>query len=153
MIGNERAVSSALSYTLVTVISLSLIAGLVVGSEALVNDQRQRTAQEQVDTVGQRLASTIMAADRMSERDPGAEAAIARDLPERVVGAQYLIRVTRSAGRANYGSVRVEARETGASAAVPIRLGHATIETTRLSGGPVRVVYDDGSATVGVEDA
>lgn len=156
MIRSERAVSSALTYSLVAAITLSLTAGLIIGTETLVNDQRQQTVQNQLDIVGQRLASTVMAVDRMGEQDGTTITSVTREFPQRTVGSQYRIRVTRTAASADRGTIHVESRDSDISTTVPVRLSGATLErNTKVNGGTVRVVYDPTTSpdTVRVENA
>lgn len=147
---SDRAVSSALTYGLVVVITVSLTGGLILGADALVNDQREKAVRGQLDVIGQRLASTVETVDRMGQADGTTTARITREFPRRTAGAQYRIRVVQ-AGSPDRGTIYVEARDLGVTRRVPVRLSSTTLEETRLNGGPLRVVYDSG--TVRVENA
>jgi len=151
---DDRAISSALTYSLVTVITLALTAGLVFGAESLVNDQRERTVQNQLDVVGQRLSSTVMTVDRMGRLDGTTTVGVTREFPQRTAGSQYRIRVSDSP-RSDRGTIYVESRDTGMNVSVPFRLSGAEIEPTTVNGGPVRIVYDPTTSpdTVRVERA
>lgn len=150
---SDRAVSSALTYGLVVVITVSLTGGLVLGADALVNDQREKAVRGQLDVIGQRLASTVETVDRMGQADGTTTARITREFPRRTAGAQYRIRVVPHAVSADRGTIYVEARDLDVSRRVPVRLSDTTLEGTRLNGGPLRVVYDPATDTVRVENA
>lgn len=151
MRGN-RAVSSALSYALVVAITLSLTSGLVLGAEALVDEQRETAVRSQLEVVGQRLASTVATVDRMGQLDGTSTASITREFPRRIAGAQYRIRVVQHPAVADRGTIYLDSRDLNVNVSVPVRLSDTTLAETRINGGPLRVVYDPSTDTVRVEN-
>ena len=65
MITDRRAVSSVVSYTLLVGITLVLTTGLILGTGSVVEQQRERTAQSQLQIVAERLSDTLTTADRL----------------------------------------------------------------------------------------
>lgn len=139
---DDRGVSSALSYALIIVLTVSLTTGLVLGTNELVTDQRQQVAHDQLEVVGQRLAATIMTVDRLNATETRPEvAAITRDFPRRVSGVQY--RVETVAVGSDRWRLYLEARAVSISESFTVRLQSGVdLEETTVNGGPLRVSYD-----------
>jgi len=139
---DDRGVSSALSYALIVVLTVSLTTGLVLGTSELVTDQRQRVAHDQIEAVGQQLSATIMTVDRLNATETRPEtAAITREFPRRVSGVQYRIK-TVDVG-SNRWRLYLEAREVGLNESFTVRLTSGVdLEETTVNGGQLRVSYD-----------
>lgn len=142
----ERGVSSALSYALIVVLTVSLTAGLVFGTSSMIDEQRDRVAQDQVDAIGQRLAATISTVDRLNTTEPQPDtAAITREFPRRVGGLQY--RIKTAAVDSNRWRLYVEVREAAINRTFTVRLRSGVeLEETTVNGGPLRVFYDPDTA-------
>ncbi|MFB6139042.1 MAG: hypothetical protein ABEJ26_01245 [Halosimplex sp.] len=143
MIGaDDRGVSSALSYALIVVLTVSLTATLVLGTSSLVDDQRERVARDQVDAIGQRLAWTIATVDRLNATETRPEAAsITREFPRRLGGVQY--RIESVAVASNRWRLYVRAPDVGINQSFTVRLSSGvSLEETTVNGGTLRVYYD-----------
>lgn len=143
MMRDNRGVSSALSYALIIVLTVSLTAGLVLGASSLVSEQREAVARDQVDAIGQRLSTTIMTADRLNatETRPD-ELSVERTFPRRIGGVQYRIETAKVAS--NRWRLTIETREIGIQQSFTIRLRSGVeLEETTLNGGRLRVYYDE----------
>lgn len=95
MIADRRGVSTPVSYTLTLSIALVLVSGLLIGGTTLVGDQRDRTMQSQLSTIGEGVAGSFETADRLAasgKGDPG-EVNLTRDLPRDIMGTGYAINV------------------------------------------------------------
>lgn len=88
----DRGVSATLSYVLTLAITAILISGLLVAVTGVVDDRREQTGQDAMNVVGERIATNLMAADRLAETDPAATVVTVR-LPERVSERGYSVRV------------------------------------------------------------
>lgn len=142
MIDDTRGVSSAVSYALIIVMTVSLTAALVLGASSLVTEQREAVARDQVDAIGQRLSATIMTADRLNatETRPN-ELAVTRDFPRRIGGVQYRIETAKIAS--NRWRLTIETRDIDIEQSFTIRLQSGVeLEGTTLNGGPLRVYYE-----------
>jgi len=150
----ERAVSSAVSYSFIIIITLTLTAGLVVGTDALVEDQRQQVVTDQLDVVGQQMVATIETTDRLSATANSPDSlAITRDFPQQLAGSAYQIRVVNDPS-ATDSTVYVETVDGDISIAVRVRLRSASgIRETEVAGGETRVRYDPVSDELVIEDA
>lgn len=154
--GDTRSVSSAVSYSLIVVITLALTAGLVIGADSLVAGQRDETVSNQVDVIGQRLASTIQTVDRMTATsEQPVTASVTRHFPERIAGAQYRVIISpdSSVSGVNRYQIRVEAVDTGISTTLSITTRTplsvdfpSSPSEERLNGGSIRVALTDPDA-------
>lgn len=138
---DDRAVSSALSYALIIVLTVSLTTALVLGTSSLVGDQRERVARDQVDAIGQQLTSAIVTADRLDpDRVRPDELSVTRDFPRRVGGIQY--RIVTAKINPDRWRVTVETRETDIEQSFTVRLSSGLeLQETTVNGGPLRVYY------------
>lgn len=151
----RRGVSSAVSYSIIIVLTLALTGGLIVGTDALVSSQRDRAVSDQLDVVGEQLASTIQTVDRMAATT-SSRAEVTREFPQRAAGTQYRVILTDTGPPGGQYQITVETSDgdvttrTAVSVDTPLDLG-GTEE--RLNGGALRVRYDDGPDNLVVEDA
>lgn len=155
MIRDRRGVSSALSYALVVMITLTLTAGLLLGTESLVDDQRHGVATDQLDVVGERLAATIMTVDRFTAVDGSLTmASVTREFPDRVAGSHYRVRTVQDTGSPDRATLYLEARDLDVNVSFSVRAQSASeIEETRVNGGTLRISYDPASDTVVIDSA
>ncbi|WP_123535049.1 DUF7266 family protein [Halosimplex salinum] len=151
---DDRAVSSAVSYVLIIALAFTLTTGLVLGTESLVENQRQDTARQQLEVVGQQLASTVMNVDRFNETEAVPEtAAITRQFPQRAAGSQYQVGVLvddRDAGRY---TLYLDAVDSNTNVTVPVRTADSDLRPVRVNGGTLRVTYVDATDEVVIEHA
>lgn len=151
---DDRALSSVVAYSLTVVIALALTTGLVFGSEALIDSQREQTAREQVEVVGEQLGGMLSTAGRLNATDADPETLVVeRQLPSRVAGSQYKILVAVSdAGPDDY-VVYLETVDFDINVSVSIRLSASDLQRTRINGGPLRVRYHEPTQELVVERA
>lgn len=141
---DERGVSSALTYALIVAITTTLVVGLVLGTDSLVQSNRERAATEQLEVVEQRLATALETAHRLSRTDSDEtrpeQLTLTRQFPRRLARSQYRVSVV--ALGANDYSLRLELVDTGVSTVTEIRLAQAPrVAETTVNGGPLEVVY------------
>ena len=134
---DERGISRLVSYMLTVGIAMILITGLLLAGSQLVADQRDRTTRSQLDVIGNQIAGSLEAADRIvrsTEAQPN-ELNITRSLPERAVDSLYSIEIR---------DEEIIVSETGAGAVsvvVPYRT-ETDVETGSVSGGKIVIEYD-----------
>ena len=88
----DRATTTALNYVLLLGVVSILVSTLVFGVGGLVTDQQERAIRSQLDVVGSRLATDVVAVDGVANQT-GGTVRLRSDLPERAVGSQYTITV------------------------------------------------------------
>lgn len=148
--GDRRGVSIALTHVLTMGITSVLIAGLIISAGGAVETQRERAAQGELTTIGERLGTELTALDRVAG-STNSTMTVETSHPERVVNSRYRVRLT-----SNHSDCRTDAclvLETRAienPVVISVRDDVDTVESTAL-GGEIRLVHN-GTA-VRVEDA
>ncbi|WP_135365819.1 DUF7266 family protein [Halosimplex halophilum] len=139
---DDRAVSTAISYVLIVSLALVLTTGLVLGTESLIQNEREDTARQQLEVVGQQLAGTVMTVDRFNETEAVPEtAAVTRQFPDRVAGSQYRIGVIADDPDDGRYTLYLAAADLNVNVTVPVRQVDTGLRSTRINGGTVRVEY------------
>jgi hypothetical protein len=87
--GDGRAVTSPLAQVLIIAVTALLMMALATGAGALFDSQQTRAAQEELRSVGNRLAAEIARADSLAET--GGAITITSTQPERIVGGSYSV--------------------------------------------------------------
>jgi len=95
-VSSDRAVSTAVGYVLTLGITTILISGLLIAAGGVVEDRRDATSRDSLDVVGQRIAANLMAADRLAETDGATAVEVVVDVPDRIAGSGYTVRVNAS---------------------------------------------------------
>lgn len=145
----ERAVSTTLSYILTLAITAILVSGLLVAGGNLVEDQRERVVETELDVIGEQLASQINAADRLNQSGHRATTvAIRQRLPSTVTGQTYRITLEEREDPV----LRLET--TRPDIAVEIEVTNTTaMGQSRASGGTVMVEYDPDRKEMVIDNA
>lgn len=143
---DERAVSTVMGYTLTLGISSLLIIGLLVATGGFVDDHRHQTVRDELQVLGQQLASDLSAADRLVQSG-GTEVSIRRQLPEETTGLSY--RITVDPG--SPAVIRLSTSSPDVTVEVPVPMT-TTVQGSTLDGGPIAIVYDDGTGQLEVKN-
>lgn len=149
---DDRAVSSAVGYTLMVVIALALTTGLVFGTESMIENQQRTVVRDQLEIIGEELAATVMTVDRFdaSATEPE-KATVVRQFPARVAGSQYRVELVENAGTGRV-EVRLEAVDVDVSVRVPIRNTTKLRLDNPVNGGTLRVAYDTGENRIEIRN-
>lgn len=148
---DDRGVSTAVGYVLALAITALLISGLIVAGGNFLDGQRDRVVRDQLNVLGERVASGVENADRMAGAADDSPVVFVRvALPSRAASTQYRIRVDNTTGamasdRPYAYDLVLEAvgSEAAIEQRVPIRTHHRMIERTVTSGDVVVGYYDE----------
>lgn len=146
---SERGVSTTLGYILTLAITAILVSGLLVAGGNLIEDQRERSIETELEVIGDQLTSQIQAVDRLNQSGQGETefARIRQDFPSHVTGQAYRITLEES----DDPVLRLET--TRPDIAVEIGLTNTTaVGQSRISGGDVVVEYDSDEDEVVIYD-
>lgn len=88
---SDRGISSTVTHALALSITAILISGLLYTAGGLLEDQREHSAREQLDTVGNRIASDLSKAASLAE--DGGNASFRASHPTSIAGQQYNVRL------------------------------------------------------------
>jgi len=138
----DRGVSIALSYVLVTSITVILVGGLIIAGSSFVEDQRDNVAEQELEVIGNQLAGNLEQVDRMVTADPGDDpdaAAVNETFPERVSGVSYTIELTTDGGEPQ---LELTAPQVDVSVEVGLAAKTDVEEGAFATGGKVDAYYD-----------
>lgn len=141
----SRGVSTALGYVLNLGVATLLVTVLLLSAGTLVEDQRDRATDTELDVIGGRLAADLAAADRLARTDDPTTVRVEADTPARVAGSYYRIRVNAS------GELVLHAHQPDVQVVVPFETTTDVAPST-VDGGELAVVYHPGNDTLEVTD-
>jgi len=142
----SRGVSTALGYVLNLGVATLLVTILLLSAGTLVEDQRDRATETELNVVGERVVADLAAADRLARTNDPSAVRVEADVPVRVAGSYYTVRVNES------GEVVLDADRSSVEVVVPFETVTA-VESSTVDGGDLAVVYDPGNDTLVVTDA
>lgn len=155
--GDDRGVSVAVTHVLTIAITTILITGLLFSVSTLLDNQRERSAEQSMETTGERLASEIASVDRLG--GSGNESInMTIDHPRRAGGFPYSIRTENgscaSSSIVNDTSCLVLSTNGGSAAvAVPVTVRNAEAIDGSATGGEIVIRYEEigGNETIVIE--
>lgn len=141
----DRGVSTTLGYVLTLAITAILISGLLIAGGTLVEDQRDRVAQEELAVSVEQLAAGLNEGDRLAQSADGGAMRVRVWLPGRVAGGAYTLEISNEPTGADQparATIVAVAQNANARASVSLRTGVPVANRTLL-GGPVVVSHKD----------
>jgi hypothetical protein len=142
---DHRAVTVPVQYTLLLATLALLASGLFVGMGGFVTNEQSQAAQGALETIGERVASDLAAADRLAAPlDGTGEFSLAIDAPESVAGTTYTITIEDATGNDDRSRLVLETVRPAVSVATEIETEVPLLEGS-VSGGRLVVVYDPSS--------
>jgi hypothetical protein len=135
---DDRAVSIAITHVLAIGITTLLVSTLLIGASGVLDEQKERAARGELDTIGNRVATQMTTAARIA--DDGSETQFLVRQPTRVSGGTYTLS-NESASACDAASVPPTADPDSC----------LVLETTNLNVEVTVPVHLPGDATVNVE--
>lgn len=141
---DDRGVSFTVSYVLSLSIAVLLVSGVILATGEVVRDQRASAIRSEATVVGDEVAASVMAADRLARLGDDSAVAMTVRLPERLADTPYTVSLDVD-GSAKAVVVRTESP----SIAVRVPLTSETpVDETTVAGGDVRIAYEsDGGGS------
>lgn len=146
----DRGVSTALNYVLALGIVALLVSGLFVGMSGFVEERRDGAVRSELSVVGNRLATDVGTAERLTLTGDARTVRLSVTLPDRVSGTHYLMNVTRRTPEQYLLVLRAPTADV--STTVHLR-SRVRIEQTTVSGGDLRITYDAAADRLEVANA
>lgn len=145
---DERGVSTTLGYSLTLAITAILITGLLMAGGALVEDQRERIADEELSVSAEQLASGLGDADRLSGTSTDGVLRVTVWLPDRIAGGQYTMTLENhptAADQPARATIIADSQAVDVTAELSLRTSVPLANRT-VVGGPLVVSHrdDDG---------
>ena len=88
---DDRGVSIAVSHIMTIAITAILISGLMFGAGSLLEGEKDRSAGQSLETIGERLSGEISSVDRLADDEETETLRVTVDHPRTVSGSQYTI--------------------------------------------------------------
>lgn len=150
---DNRATSTTLTYVLTLAITTVLMAGLLVGTSGVVDDQQRQSVRNELGVVGERLASEITGVDRLVYISADSEVTLRTDHPARVVNTDYTIavKVDETAPCTHEQCLVLNSTQPALTVVVPFST-EVAVEEGQVIGGDVVVEYDAGSRTISLRN-
>jgi hypothetical protein len=144
---DDRAVSVAVNHVLAIAITTIMITSLLYGAGNVLDDQSDRATQNQLRTIGDRLANQVTTAESVAKRN-GGSAVVQTDHPRRIVGDNYRVELVPGGdcGLSTTGCLRLSMTDGGTERTTPVRVDE--IQRSSVSGGPIAIVYDENGASL-----
>lgn len=133
----DRAVSVSLNYVLTLAITTMLMTGLLFATSNIVEDRRDSATRSELRVVGEQVAASLMAADRLAQSEASTVEVVAES-PDRVAGSDYTVSLN--------GTSQEVVLET-ANPAVVVRVpfdNTTAVSESSVAGGRVHIVLTNG---------
>ncbi len=145
---DERGVSTTLSYALTLAVTAILITGLLIAGGTMVEDQRERIADEELSVAAEQLASGLTEADRLGDTVTDGTVRVRVWLPDQIAGSAYNIELenepTPDAQPAK-ATITTISQVVDAEAELSLRTG-IPIANRTIIGGPVVIEHRDADS-------
>ncbi|MFC7080623.1 DUF7266 family protein [Halorussus caseinilyticus] len=140
---DDRGVSVTVNYALNLVVATLLIGGVLTATGGMVEDRRESAVRTELSVVGERIATDLMAADRLAEVGRGDETvAVSMTLPERVAGTRYDVTIDATATDST-----IVLQSNTPEVTVRVEFHNATaVQSTTVRGGDLRIELNAGAA-------
>ncbi|WP_248516139.1 DUF7266 family protein [Salinarchaeum laminariae] len=149
---DERGVSITVTHVMTIGITTILIAGLLLGAGNMLEDQRRNTGDQELRTIGDRVATELVtAADRGNRTS--ATVLVRSSQPGSSVGGSYRVTLTDSTdcyqGSGYDGCLELNAFAENIDVEVPVSLPDGvSVEGGSAQGGRIVSVYNHSDYTV-----
>jgi hypothetical protein len=154
---DDRAASISLNYTLSLVIMAMLLAGLFMGMNTFLENERRNAVTQESEVLANRMAADVAAVDRLAQTTAGPDPRVSIEVPvpSKVAGIDYVVTVT-STGVNKDGvdpkeywdvNVSIAARSLEVNETVSLRTDNE-VEFAEFGGGNYVVVYGGDSMEV-----
>ena len=154
---DDRAVSIAVTHVLTIAVTTLIIAGLMMGTGFLLETEKERSAADSLETIGERLSSQLSSVDRTTA--DGGNVTIEADHPQTVAGAGYTVELTDSCSEQPLLDDEIDhclilAYQGGdLEVGVPVKVTHNDIDPSSASGGTIEIRSDGDEIYIGGEAA
>lgn len=137
----DRGVSVTVNFALSLVVATMLLSTLMFASGTLLETQQDRTVRTELRVVGERLAASLMTADRLVEAG-GSEVVIRTEAPPRVGGTGYEVEIN-----ATSSNSELVLKPEGKFSTVYVDfVNSTTVNSKSVDGGDFQVALTDGGS-------
>lgn len=141
---DSRGISTVISHILALGIVGILVVGLLLGVGGLLEGKQATASAEELDAVGNRIASDVVAADRLAQG--GGTVTVDASGPRSAAGGQYTVHIA-PGPTAGTATLSLTTARSGPSTAITIDV-ETTVVEGRAAGDSVSVVVEDEELTL-----
>jgi hypothetical protein len=144
----DRGVSSAFGYVLTLAIATVLVSGLLVAGGNFVGDSRERVIRQELEVIGQHVASNIEMADRLVVAgDNTSTVVLNQSFSQRATGVTYQIELVEEE------DPYLQLNATDPDISVLVNVDNSTaVRESYADGGEVAVVYDESEEELVIQN-
>lgn len=137
---NDRAVSVTVGYAMNLALMAILLSGLFIASGGLIESERERAATDELDVIGQQIATELMAADRLAvaANNDTVTIELAVELPDQVAGSGYTIEINDDEDK-----LKLSATELDAETMVSFVTNKSVAFKSTVRGGDLTIEWSD----------
>lgn len=145
---DSRGSSVNIGFIIQVGITTIVIVGVISGMTGVVENEQNRAVDHQATVIGDQVAASAMAVDRMGNVGERTNVTLNRELPADVVGTPYIVRLLDGP---DGPYIFVDVINQDASAQIPINVD-ADIKETSVSGGSKMVVIIEHDPSTGTAE-
>lgn len=151
MIGDDtRAVSVAITHTLMLAITAILIAGLLLSAGTLLQNQEERVAQQRADEVGADILAHLDTLDRLNSSGETVNTTVRLEYPDSIAGEPYTLAFDDESGPYDTDwTLQIEGSGLGRTVYYPIPNNVAVVESHAQGDAPRLSLCTDGKIRFG----
>jgi len=154
----DRGVSIAVTHVLTIGITTILISGLLIAAGGLLEAQQDRSAEQSLETIGERLSGELSSVERLAADDNESTVELTVSHPSQVASERYTVTLYDNCDDAPTDAPLIAGGETclqlesdsGTTVFVPVTVDVA--DGTSTSGGSILIVYDGENDEVTLEE-
>lgn len=146
---NDRAVSVTVGYAMNLALMTILLSGLFIASGNLIASERERAATDELDVIGQRIATELMAVDRLAmaaNNDTDTTIKLRVELPEQVAGSEYTIEIHNDEDELELSTTELDTKTR-----VPFVTNGSVVFESTVRGGDLIIERSGGGLEVASE--
>lgn len=144
----DRGVSIAITHVLTLGITAILISGLLISSATLLDAQQDRSAEQSLETIGERLAGELSSVERLgADGESDTTVRLTVEHPSMVASQRYTVSLHDSCGEApliteDTGCLQLATNDGDVDVYVPLTADEIGGES-EVSGGTITIIYDE----------
>lgn len=147
----DRGVSIAITHVLTIAITTILISGLLISAGALLEGERDRSADRSLETIGERLAGELSKVDSMAAADD-ADVSMTVSHPARAASERYTVTLRPDCGddapllEDGTSCLHLTTQSGNVDVYVPVTVD--VDDESEVHGGAINIVHEDGEITL-----
>lgn len=153
--GDDRAVSIAVTHVLTIAVTTLIIGGLMMGTGFLLETEKERSAEDSLETIGERLSSQLSSVDRVAG---DGDVTIRADHPRTVAGSGYTVELFDDTDVCDADPLLQDVDQClilsyhggDVEVGVPVKTTHAVENASSTRGGTIEIRWSESSGNISI---